>query len=157
MKPKNPCLYYYCHSSRIVLGTEQGEFHKHPGAHSQQTWQADSWTSYTEHTDGRQKSPRRHPPPVLEPPDLPVRAVRGGHHPARAQHGGPAHVPGAQGQCPGAAACQHTIREARGLAPHSANRQAPVRWTQRRLSAGECGRLPFIIPSPKHGAERPSR
>ena len=97
MKPKNPCLYYYCHSVRTVLGTEQGEFHKHPGAHSQQTWQADSWTSYTGHTDGRQKRPRRRPPPVLEAPDLPVRAVRRGHHPARAQHGGPARVPGAQG------------------------------------------------------------
>lgn len=24
------------------------------------------------------------------------------------------------------------------------------------LSAGECGQFPFIIPGPKHGAERPS-
>lgn len=56
------------------------------------------------------------------------------------------------GQRPGATACPPTIREARGLAPHSANREAPVRWKEREADSqgvAHCGQLSSITPGPK--------
>ena len=56
----------------------------------------------------------------------------------------PAHDPGSQG--PGPTLCkQRSTREM--------DTEVAVSTV---LSAGECGQLPFIIPGPKHGAERPS-
>lgn len=63
-----------------------------------------------------------------------------------------------QGQRPGATACPPTIRAASGLAPHSANREAPMGWMERtggwqrrpdRQRAGP-GRIQRSLP-PKHG------
>lgn len=164
MKPKNRCLYYYCHSGRTLTGRISQTF-RGPLALDVAGRQLDIlYRTYRRLTE---KAPEA-PPPVLGAPDLPVRAVRRGHHPARAQHGGPACVPGAQGHAglPGPAP------GSRRLPAHDpgSQRPGPTLCKQRStremdtevavstvLSAGECGRLPFIIPGPKHGVERPSR
>ena len=103
--------------------------------HSQQTWEADSWTLYTGHTNGKKENARGAPSPQ-QPPALPVHAVRCGHHPVRGQHGAPACVPGTQGHAglPGPAPGSHR------LPAHYLGSQGPGPTLCKQTSTGEMER-----------------
>ena len=132
---------HYCYSRRAVLGTEQKKFHKRHCAHSEQTWggrQLDVDILYRMYQAPNRKVPEAHSSPVSPQTCLCTQCAA-----VTTQCGAstqPPHVcrePRAtlacQGQRPGATGCPPTIREARGLAPHSANREALVRWKGRQL------------------------